>query len=159
MSSSYSDKYFEAVETCPLCGMESIYPMWDVTERGYVTKCNHCGYRVMLCDECMHADDNIERKCDWTEDGWPDGVCFRDNRAVTLYTHERSAADYNYKFDVPRNWLRNYLAPVPNDDINNVKYNRTLEEFMNNYTDFDAYLVYVFAMEDDVIIKDCYLNP
>lgn len=151
MSSSCSDKYFEAVEVCPFCESENIYPLWDVTKMGYVAQCGTCGERVMLCDECMHADDNIERKCDWTENGWPSGVCFRDDREVTLYTHDRSGnANYNYRFDVPRNWLRKYLL---------IRRWNSLEEFMNTYTDFDGYFVYKFAEEDGVISNGCFLDP
>lgn len=68
--------YFEAVEMCPHCMSESVHPMWDVNIRGYVVNCQHCGKEIFLCDECLHAEDNQNRKCDWceTECG---GKCFR----------------------------------------------------------------------------------
>lgn len=68
--------YFEAVEVCPYCDKENAYPMWDVDVKGFVAICNHCGKEIMLCDECMHRDDNEEMRCNWckTECG---GKCFR----------------------------------------------------------------------------------
>lgn len=68
--------YFEVVETCPHCDSEVVYPMWDVNVSGYVAVCKHCGAEIMLCDECLHTEDNEEMKCDWckTECG---GKCFR----------------------------------------------------------------------------------
>lgn len=71
--------YYEAIEMCPHCGNESVYPMWDVNVKGYVAICNHCGKEIMLCDECIHAEDELNAHCmgcDWrkTECG---GKCFR----------------------------------------------------------------------------------
>ena len=68
--------YFEAVEVCPHCDSENIYPMWDVNVKGYVAICNHCGKEIFLCDECMHMEDNESMSCDWckTKCG---GKCFR----------------------------------------------------------------------------------
>lgn len=57
----------EAVECCPYCGSENVYPNYNVTENGYVVTCQHCGEKIHLCDECMHADDNSCMKCDWHE--------------------------------------------------------------------------------------------
>ena len=68
--------YCEAIEVCPHCDKENVYPMWDVDVKGFVAICNHCGKEIMLCDECMHRDDNENMHCDWckTECG---GKCFR----------------------------------------------------------------------------------
>ena len=68
--------YFEAVEVCPHCDSENVYPMWNTEESGFVAACKHCGKEIFLCDECMHADDNTSMNCDWckTECG---GKCFR----------------------------------------------------------------------------------
>lgn len=68
--------YFEAVELCPHCGRENIYPMYDPEKSGWVTTCNHCGKEILLCDECLHSEGNEERKCSWccTDFG---GKCFR----------------------------------------------------------------------------------
>lgn len=66
----------EAVEECPHCGHENVYPAWDVETQGYVAKCQGCGEDIMLCDECTHADDNLDRRCDWTEEGG----CFRHRK-------------------------------------------------------------------------------
>lgn len=70
----------EAVEVCPHCGMENVYPNWNVEKQGYEAVCQHCGKKIMLCDECRHADDNTEHWCDWCEIFSDDGsrsFCFR----------------------------------------------------------------------------------
>lgn len=63
-------------EVCPHCECESYFQYWDPVEKGYVAKCQHCGKEMMLCDACLHAEDNPYQKCDWhKEDGM--SVCFR----------------------------------------------------------------------------------
>lgn len=52
----------EVVEVCPECGAENVMT-WDVETEGYVAYCPHCGSKMMLCDECLHADD--AKECDW----------------------------------------------------------------------------------------------
>ena len=66
----------EAVEACPYCEAENVYPNWDIKTQGYVAVCKECRRQIMLCDECLHADDNLMGRCDWreTETG---GRCFR----------------------------------------------------------------------------------
>lgn len=68
-----SKNHTEAVEGCPHCMTENVYPNYDVVGNNYTAVCKNCGEEIMLCDECFHADDNREHKCDWTE---KDG-CFR----------------------------------------------------------------------------------
>lgn len=70
------NNYFEAVEVCPHCMGENVYPMWDVNVSGFVAVCKHCGKEILLCDECMHHEDDLNCNCDWckTECG---GKCFR----------------------------------------------------------------------------------
>lgn len=53
---------YEVVEVCPECGAENILT-WDIKKDGYVAYCPHCGSKMMLCDECLHADD--AKVCDW----------------------------------------------------------------------------------------------
>ena len=55
----------EAVEVCPFCGQENVYPNWDVSKQGYVAQCQHCGKLIMLCDECIHDEDS-RVACNWT---------------------------------------------------------------------------------------------
>lgn len=71
-----NNNYFEAVEVCPHCDKENIYPMWNVDVKGFVAICNHCGKEIMLCDECMHRDDNEDMRCDWCKTSCG-GKCFR----------------------------------------------------------------------------------
>lgn len=59
-------------EFCPECNTENTL-VWDVEEDGYVAYCPHCGARMMLCDECQHADDAPET-CDCSNCGH----CYRD---------------------------------------------------------------------------------
>lgn len=66
----------EQVEMCPDCGRENVYPNWT-PEDGWRQKCQNCGEMILLCDACLHADDNSGRICDW------DNItckCFRDRR-------------------------------------------------------------------------------
>ena len=72
----FHDYYHEAVEVCPHCDSENVYPMWNTEESGFVAVCKHCGKEIFLCDECFHTDDNPNMNCDWckTECG---GKCFR----------------------------------------------------------------------------------
>lgn len=70
----------EAVECCPFCEGESVFPNWDVETQGYIAKCQHCSEVIFLCDECLHAEDNTGGRCDWHEeehDGETWGICFR----------------------------------------------------------------------------------
>lgn len=70
--------YFEEVEVCPFCDNENIYPTWDVDEKGFIARCQHCGEEMFLCDACQHYPDNNYEipYCDWkkTENG---GSCCR----------------------------------------------------------------------------------
>jgi len=71
----------EAVEVCPHCMCENVFENWDCEKQGYVATCWNCGKKIMLCDECMHMDDNPGRKCDWHEvicaGKCSEGDCFR----------------------------------------------------------------------------------
>jgi tRNA G26 N,N-dimethylase Trm1 len=54
-----------AVEYCPNCETE-VEMRWDVKSSGYKAFCPHCGERLMLCDECMHPQDEDETPhCDY----------------------------------------------------------------------------------------------
>ena len=67
------------VEVCAWCGVENEM-VWDVDVLGYEAFCPVCGKPMMLCDECTHAEDELNENadhCDWHEkaDGTPQ--CFR----------------------------------------------------------------------------------
>lgn len=70
--------YYEAVEVCPHCDSENVYPMWDTEVSGFVAVCKYCGKEIFLCDECRHTilEDGEVHDCDWckTECG---GKCHR----------------------------------------------------------------------------------
>lgn len=59
------------VECCSLCDTENEI-RWDVETEGYEAFCPHCGQPMLICSECMRAEDNKTNKCDWCK-----GRCFR----------------------------------------------------------------------------------
>lgn len=61
--------YYEAVEVCPHCMSENVYPMWDTEVSGFVAVCKHCGKEIFLCDECLHTilEDGEVHDCDWCQ--------------------------------------------------------------------------------------------
>ena len=65
----------EVIECCPHCDHENVL-VRDVEKDGYVAVCKNCGEKIMLCSECMRADDNPNRYCDWDEIAG----CFRERR-------------------------------------------------------------------------------
>lgn len=70
----------ECVEICPWCMTENLYDDYDCEVEGYVVHCHECGAEIMLCDECLHNDDNPKMCCDWQHkvmNGREYGLCFR----------------------------------------------------------------------------------
>lgn len=74
-------KSFEymVTEVCPHCESE-ITMIWDTKTMGYKAHCPVCGELMMLCDECIHAEDELNADCshcDWhlSDDG--ESRCFR----------------------------------------------------------------------------------
>ena len=49
------------VENCPNCGIDAEIA-WNVEEYGYKAFCPHCGEVLMICSECMEANND----CDWS---------------------------------------------------------------------------------------------
>lgn len=80
------NNYFEAVEVCPHCNAENVYPMWDTEVNGFVASCKGCRAEILLCDECMHTicEDGEVHDCDWrqTECG---GQCHRGETKIERY--------------------------------------------------------------------------
>ena len=68
------DTLKEEVEICPYCMNENII-YWNAEKDGYEIICQHCGEKIMLCDACIHSNDNKRQKCDWNEKG-----CFRKQK-------------------------------------------------------------------------------
>lgn len=74
----------ECVEACPHCGCENVFRNYDAGANGYKGTCFNCGSEIFLCDECMHADDNLSMRCDWKgtiKNGKCYGECFRGKTA------------------------------------------------------------------------------
>lgn len=59
-------------ETCPFCEVE-ITKNWDVEKNGYRITCPNCGKKIMLCDACLHSEDNEGMRCNWSKENG----CFR----------------------------------------------------------------------------------
>ena len=66
----------EAVEVCPHCDNENVYPEWNTDIQGFITVCKYCGKKIFLCDECFHSEDNSAMHCDWHHEG-NCSVCMR----------------------------------------------------------------------------------
>ena len=49
----------------------------NVDNDGYRVFCPSCGEEIMLCDACLHADDNLGGKCDFKTDFDGNPTCFR----------------------------------------------------------------------------------
>lgn len=77
----------ECVETCPHCEGENIYPNYNPIANGYKAICKHCGEEIFLCDECIHAADNKEHRCDWHEME-TGGRCFRGTTTLKKFKEE-----------------------------------------------------------------------
>ena len=65
----------EEIEICPFCDKE-IEKKWDVEKEGYQIPCTKCGEKIMLCDACLHSEDNKQKHCDWTMERG----CFRKRK-------------------------------------------------------------------------------
>lgn len=72
------NNYYEAIEVCPHCGSENIYPMFNTEVSGFITKCKYCEEEILLCDECQHTilQDGEVHNCDWCETRFG-GKCHR----------------------------------------------------------------------------------
>lgn len=71
-----NDRTYIVTEPCPNCG-EEIEMRWNTDELGYEAVCPVCGERLMLCDECLHSEDNPGGKCDFSSDT---DFCWRRKR-------------------------------------------------------------------------------
>jgi len=69
------DRTYIVTEMCPHC-MNEIEMRWDTDTMGFKAFCPVCGERLMLCDECMHAEDSCGG-CDY--DSYTDS-CWRNPR-------------------------------------------------------------------------------
>lgn len=56
VNSDSGKRAFTVTEVCPHCENE-IEMRWSVEAQGYKAICPVCGGRLMLCDECLHAED------------------------------------------------------------------------------------------------------
>lgn len=56
------DRTYTVTEMCPHC-MNEIEMTWNTDEMGFKAFCPVCGGRLMLCDECLHAENSLG--CDY----------------------------------------------------------------------------------------------
>ena len=59
-----NDRTYIVTEVCPHCQSE-IEMRWNTDIDGYKAFCPVCGNRLMLCDECLHSDDDYVGGCDY----------------------------------------------------------------------------------------------
>lgn len=62
VNSDSGKRAFVVTEVCPHCENE-IEMRWSVDAHGYKAVCPVCGERLMLCDECLHAEE--DGHCDY----------------------------------------------------------------------------------------------
>lgn len=138
-------KLYETVEICPYCDRENIL-QWNTEIMGFVAICQHCGKEIMLCDECMHSEDNESMSCDWCKDC--NGCCHRDNRPIVLITRGRYIEEddnyYELHFSVPKNWLKEYISD---------KWN-SINRFLEVYTLEISSEIYTKALMQEIIISE-----
>lgn len=156
---------WEVVEPCPYCGHDNLWENLDPVANGYVAVCQECGEEIMLCDECLHSDDNPDQKCDWQKcDGCKGGTCFRRRNdgvpdAQTLCfdtypdvfinyeTHEENP-DYDTTlkvFDVPADWAVKWIHENMGMDM---------IEFLNTYTWDDTLSMHDAAVTAGAILSE-----
>lgn len=78
----------EEVEICPYCMNENIVN-WDVEKDGYEITCQYCGEKILLCDACLHSDDNKGGQCDWNDEKG----CFRIHKQNNKFEKNRREKD------------------------------------------------------------------
>lgn len=66
-------------EFCSNCDTE-VELVWDVDVDGFKAFCPHCGERLMLCDACLHREDDYACVCDY--DSIHDTCRFNPNHYV-----------------------------------------------------------------------------
>lgn len=67
------------LERCPHCGRDNEF-QWNANTMGFIAHCVFCGKTLLLCDECIHADDGLNaecRGCNWHEMQKGVSCCFR----------------------------------------------------------------------------------
>ncbi len=61
------DRTYLVIEMCGECGNE-VEMAWDTDLQGYKATCPYCGKPLLLCDECLHSEDNETQRCDWNKE-------------------------------------------------------------------------------------------
>lgn len=57
-----ASNYITAIELCSHCGHENEL-RWNLKDDGYQIHCAFCGEKLMLCSECLTAEDNPDGAC------------------------------------------------------------------------------------------------
>ncbi len=65
------------IEICPYCEQE-VAIEWDVEKREYQAACPNCKKKIMLCDACLHSEDNEGMRCNWSQENG----CFRHPKTI-----------------------------------------------------------------------------
>ena len=162
----------EEVEMCPHCDTE-ITIEWDVENDGYEVICPECGEKIMLCDACLHSEDNGFQYCDWCKEG-----CFRKTgkcppkhkyRVVDYYdiwTDEDGGYVVN---DVAKTDYVIYLSDLSDESIlkglQDVGYLKSTATLNDIHIEGDEYFLEIYELETGYPIcrldfeedsKECY---
>lgn len=84
------------VELCPNCSRE-VEMRWNTKEDGYKAFCPYCGKELMLCDDCLHRDENdseTDKSCNYDRQS---GNCrFKDSEYEYILNFANSGT-FDYK--------------------------------------------------------------
>lgn len=146
----------EEVEVCPYCDRE-ITLRWNVEQDGYQITCPYCGNKIMLCDACMHSDDNPEQKCDWCEEY----NCFRKKKETALETVLRRKIDSFYEAG-QTDWVNiiNHIKSCYNSEIIENNHEQLLKEGLDR--DLLVYVPKRITTLKVILGEECcivYVNP
>lgn len=138
----------EVVECCAYCGAENVM-MWDCNKMGYCTTCQYCGNELALCSECLDEDSNTSRLCNWKS-----GIdsCKYSSKEASIKKRncyiDGKITDTITEFYVPREWLWNQIKGK----------HKSLNNFLDTYSDYDSCVLYAAALFNKVIIRESRYN-
>ena len=115
------------IEICPHCDYENQFE-WDVTTMGFKTVCRNCGKQLLLCDECCHAEDGLNKnacRCDWREDANGNSICFRCKKEEPLASKVYYAEWFSY--------IKAYRIFDPKKPQETIEYAGDLEKAKERY--------------------------
>lgn len=116
-------------EGCPHCNAENTFE-WDPEQEGYKAYCCHCGSEMMLCTECMGADDNPTCKCDWHQCNG-ECLCFRrcqNNNPTEKTLDKLTDEEYNLLNKIARKTKMDCWFAIDGDEYEGKEWIVDIEE-------------------------------